>query len=82
MQLLMEVHVLKILILSCFTGEGHNSAAKAVAASFEADGHIAVIADPVAFSSDKAKHFVSTFYNNMIRKRPFAFGLLYKAGAI
>lgn len=73
---------MKILILSCFTGEGHNSAAKAVAASFEADGHIAVIADPVAFSSDKAKHFVSSFYNNMIRKRPFAFGLLYKAGAI
>lgn len=73
---------MKILILSCFTGEGHNSAAKAVAASLEAEGHTAVIADPVAFSSDKAKHFVSSFYNNMIRKRPYAFGLLYKAGAI
>lgn len=82
MQLLTEVRVLKILILSCFTGEGHNSAAKAVAARLEIDGHEAVIADPVAFSSDKAQHFISSFYNNMIRKRPSAFGLLYKAGAI
>lgn len=73
---------MKILILSCFTGEGHNSAAKAIAASLETEGHTAVIADPVAFSSDKAKHFISSFYNNMIRKRPYAFGLLYKAGAV
>lgn len=73
---------MKILILSCFTGEGHNSAAKAIAACLETNKHVAVIADPVAFSSDKAKHFISSFYNNMIRKRPQAFGLLYKAGAI
>lgn len=73
---------MKILILSCFTGEGHNSAAKAVAAELELQGHDAVIADPVAFSSDKAQHFISSFYNNMIRKRPSAFGLLYKAGAL
>ncbi len=73
---------MKILILSCFTGEGHNSAAKAIAARLETEGHEAVIADPVAFSSDKAQHFISSFYNNMIRKRPSAFGLLYKAGAI
>lgn len=73
---------MKILILSCFTGEGHNSAAKAVAVSLENKGHTAVMADPVAFSSDKAKNFVSSFYNNMIKKRPQAFGLLYKAGAL
>lgn len=73
---------MKVLILSCYTGEGHNSAARAVMEELQAHGIECEITDPVAFKSEKAQKFVSSFYNNMIKKTPAAFGALYKAGAI
>lgn len=72
----------KILILSCFTGEGHNSAARAVQEELAARGIENKIMDPVQFKSKRAQHFVSAFYNNMIRTVPAAFGALYKVGAL
>lgn len=59
---------MKVLILSCYTGEGHNSAARAVMEELQAHGIECEITDPVAFKSEKAQKFVSSFYNNMIKR--------------
>ena len=72
----------RILILSCFTGEGHNSAAKAMHSAFDALEVPSRIMDPVSFQGKHAQHFISSFYNGMIRRSPGAFGALYKAGAL
>lgn len=71
---------MKFLVLSCFTGEGHNSAAYAVKEALLRSGMECQVADPVAFAGERAQNFVSGFYNNMIKKRPEAFGALYQAG--
>ncbi len=73
---------MKVLILSCHTGEGHNSAARAIAEALTARGAQWELADPVAFKSERARRFVAGFYNGMIRKTPGAFGALYKVGRI
>ena len=73
---------MKILILSCYTGEGHNSAAFAVKEALEQLGVTCVIADPVLFRSKRAQKFVSSFYNGMIKNVPSTFGILYKAGVL
>ena len=70
----------KILILSCSTGEGHNSAARAVQSVLEKEGNSCVMADPVAFQSKRMEHLVSALYNNTIRRRPQVFGAVYKLG--
>lgn len=72
----------KILILSCFTGEGHNSAAYALMEAFQRAGAACQMADPVGFDSERVRKFVSNVYNNMIKKRPEAFGVLYQAGSL
>lgn len=70
------------MILSCFTGEGHNSAARAVEEALLRHGAECELADPVSFQSQRAQNFVSGFYNGLIRKTPKAFGALYKAGTL
>lgn len=70
----------KLLILSCSTGEGHNSAAKALAEAAERAGICADIADPVAFGGERAKALVASCYNNMIKRSPALFGAVYQAG--
>lgn len=71
---------MKILILSCSTGEGHNSAAKAVEEALISSGIECVVKDPVSFKSKKAEHIVASCYNNIIKVAPAAFGAIYKAG--
>lgn len=73
---------MKILILSCFTGEGHNSAAHALEEALLRSGAECQVTDPVAFAGEKAQHFISGFYNTLIRKKPGAFGALYHAGSL
>ena len=71
---------MKVLILSCSTGEGHNSAAYALQEELESRGVDCVLADPVAFGSEKARKAVANTYNKMIKKVPAAFGMLYRVG--
>ena len=73
---------MKVLLLSCLTGDGHNSAARAVQNELDMRGIYNEIADPVSFRSEKAKRVVSSAYNNMIRKTPKTFGAVYKAGKL
>ena len=58
---------MKVLLLSCSTGEGHNSAAFALQEELESRGVDCVLADPVAFGSEKARKAVANTYNNIIK---------------
>lgn len=71
---------MKILILSCDTGQGHNSAARAVE---EAAGRRSIpccLANPLSFGGKKSARLAADVYNNIIRVAPRAFGVIYKAG--
>ncbi len=70
----------KVLILTCSTGEGHNSAARALESTLKARGIPCLIQDPVSFQSERMQHAVSSLYNNMIKKTPSVFGAIYKLG--
>lgn len=71
---------MKVLILTCHTGDGHNSAACAMAREMDFRGWNYQIADPVGIRSKRAERFVCSCYNEMIRRTPRAFGLVYHAG--
>lgn len=73
---------MKILILTCSTGEGHNSAAKAVAEVLNSRGIECEITDPLSLSGKKTGNVVATIYNKMISKIPILFGLIYKIGQL
>ena len=59
---------MKTLILSCSTGEGHNSAAYALKEELDDKNILTNIIDPISFVSEKMKNNVSEGYNNLIRK--------------
>ena len=66
---------MKVLLLSCSTGEGHNSAAKAVGEAMTNAGIEWELKDPVAFHREKSSKWVAKAYNNMIKRTPYFFGL-------
>lgn len=70
----------KVLILTCSTGEGHNSAAYALRTAFEARDVVCELADPVSFRSDRMKEVVASLYNRTIKKAPQVFGAVYRLG--
>ena len=74
--------VKKGLILSCGTGEGHNSAAHAIEDALRDRGIEFEMIDPISFRSEGARKRVSSLYNNMIRKTPRMFGVVYKMGSL
>lgn len=73
---------MKWLILSCNTGEGHNSAARAIKEAAEKKNIACVLEDPVSFGGTWAKNAVSAVYNKMIQKAPSVFGVVYRAGEL
>ncbi len=73
---------MKILILSCNTGEGHHSAAKAIAEAAEKRGIEWELANPIAFKNERARKIVDASYNNMIKKTPKLFGAVYRLGTM
>lgn len=70
----------KVLILTCSTGEGHNSAARALESVLSSMEIPCQIQDPVSFQSERMQHAVASLYNNMIKKTPSVFGAIYKIG--
>ena len=73
---------MKLLLLSCPTGEGHNSARRALAEELKRQGVEYVLADPVGFQSKRARELVAAAYNGLIRRAPTVFGMVYRAGAV
>lgn len=73
---------MKWLILSCSTGEGHNSAARAIVEAAEKKNITCVLEDPVSFGGTWAKNIVAAAYNKTIQKAPRMFGAVYRAGEL
>ncbi len=71
---------MNILILSCNTGAGHNSAAKAIKETLDNHGHTCIIMDALAFGGQKASDLVCDAYIEMVKKAPKLFGEIYKMG--
>lgn len=71
---------MKVLILSTGTGEGHNSAAKAVKEQFDKNGIPCVMADVLDFASERAAGYGRRVYVWSTRKG--VFGGAYKAARI
>lgn len=69
---------MKILILSCNTGEGHNSAAKAIAEHAALAGHEVQLQDMMALASDKVSKRVGGTYVGIVKYCPRLFQALYQ----
>ena len=71
---------IKVLILSCNTGGGHNAAGQAVYEELCARGVECEFADALAMASPAVSQKVSDGYVFITTKAPEVFKLLYKAG--
>ena len=71
---------MKTLILSCNTGEGHNSAARSIHEEMLDCGEESVFMDALAFGKTKIASVVTSTYSSIVTKRPEMFGLAYKFG--
>lgn len=67
---------MRTLILSCNTGEGHNSCAKAIQETYAAHDETCDIVDALQFISKRASRFISGWHSRIYRYAP----KLYKAG--
>ncbi len=68
---------MRILILSCNTGGGHNSCAEALKEVFETHGDTCDIRDALAFISGGFSHVVSWVHTTMYRRIPGLFRYCY-----
>ncbi len=68
---------MKTLILTCNTGQGHNSSAAAIKAVFEANGDLCEIADALSFLSKQASKIVDKCFTGIYRHIPKAFDSMY-----
>ena len=71
---------MKVLILSCSTGEGHNSAAKAYLEYLQSQGIEAEVQDTMGLVSPEAKERSSEIYLFSTRTKLFA--MAYRAGTV
>ncbi len=71
---------MKVLILSCSMGEGHNSAAKAVYEAVIDSGNEALITDVLSFGGKKPPKIAEGSYRSIVTKAPRVFGAIYKVG--
>ncbi len=69
---------MNVLILSCNTGQGHNSAAKAISDYFESRGVSCDIKDALAFWSPVNSDIISKGHIFIYRNLPKLFGIGYK----
>lgn len=73
---------MRALILSCNTGGGHNSAAKAIAEAFHARGDEAYVLDYLCLAGKSVSKLVGNGYVQIVKKTPLLFGLVYKLGTV
>jgi len=69
---------LKILILTCNTGGGHNSTARSISEKLKENGHECVIADALSFLSPKMSDFICAWHVRIYRYAPVLFGQGYE----
>ncbi len=68
------------LILSCGTGGGHDSAAKALLQELQIRGHKADILNPYTLYSENLAQKINNLYISMVQNTPRLFGAVYTAG--
>lgn len=73
---------MKVLVLSCSTGQGHNTAAEAVREALEACGAECVLLDPFSFKGERVARNVANAYIRNAVLAPHLFGALYKLGGL
>lgn len=69
-----------VLVLSCGTGGGHNSAAKAVSEEMMRRGHQVTMLNPYTLKSTELSKKINNTYISTVQKAPKAFGTVYKIG--
>ncbi len=69
---------MRTLILSCNTGEGHNSCAKAIKEYYDQIGEVCVIDDALRFISNAASAVISGGHTYIYRHLPGVFKLGYR----
>ena len=72
--------IMEILILSCSTGGGHNSAGRAMKEELEKRGHHVDMRDLYSLSSEKLADGVGNTYVKLVQKTPKVFGFVYMLG--
>lgn len=72
---------MKALILSCNTGQGHNTAGRAVLEALALRGVAAEMRDALAFGGHKTSSYVSGGYITIAQRAPQLFGQMYRVGA-
>ena len=70
---------MKVLILSCKTGQGHNSVANAIAETLDARGHVCEVLDALSFVSDRTAKFMSWGHSFIYCYCPEVFQVGYEA---
>lgn len=70
------------LILSCGTGGGHDSAARAIVEALRARGHRADMLNPYDLKSRRLANGINKTYVTTARNAPHVFGAVYKLGDV
>lgn len=73
---------METLILSCSTGGGHNSAARAMAEELSRRGHTVTILDSYELVGERLASTVGNAYVRLVQKAPALFGVVYKLGGL
>lgn len=71
---------MRVLILSCKTGGGHNAAGEAVREAFERRGDEAVFLEYLALSGSRVNDVVGNVYIWIAKNTPRLFGAIYRLG--
>lgn len=71
---------MKVLILSCNTGGGHNSAGQAMKERLELDGHYVVMLDFLKLANELTAKVVGDAYVNIAKYTPNFFHFIYDVG--
>ena len=71
---------MKVLVLSCNTGGGHNKAAEMLKNELQRRGHKSVVRDALAFKSKERSRSAAGLYNDLIGYVPHIFGFIYWLG--
>jgi len=73
---------MEALILSCGTGGGHDSAARALEEAWTGRGHTACVCNPYTWKSVRLARNIDRSYIALVRRFPGVFGAVYHLGDI
>lgn len=73
---------MRVLILSCSTGGGHNAAAHAIEEEMRRRGHAVTLLDPYELKGRGLDRKVGDFYIHLVQRAPSVFGAAYRMGEL